>query len=77
MEHDSDSDGVFLLSLYTVHFHSFNIQSVGLTKQKETTYITKFAFVDFLSTEQTHNFKLAYGTNLRIVFLFSFQNISS
>ena len=33
-----------------------------------------FAFGDILSTEQTHNFKLAYGKSLRIVFLISIQN---
>ena len=34
-----------------------------------------FAFGDILSTEQTHNFKLAYGKSLIIVFLISIQNI--
>ena len=34
-----------------------------------------FAFGDILSTEQTHNFKLAYGKSLRIMFLISIQNI--
>ena len=34
-----------------------------------------FAFDDILSTEQTHNFKLAYGKSLIIVFLIPIQNI--
>ena len=34
-----------------------------------------FAFGDILSTEQTHNFKVAYSKSLRIMFLISSQNI--
>ena len=42
---------------------------------KETTYAVMFAFGDILSTEQTHNFKLAYGISLRIMFLITSQNM--